>query len=317
MSNIVLGAFKVTHAGILSLLQDAGRFGCHQIGLTSGGPLDPQAFYWANRLCGNAANHTCIEISVGGLQLQAQSHSRIAVTGANMRLTINGDEQALWRSHDVKPNDKIQLKFSSQGVRAYLAVSGGFHIEPSFGSSATVTREAIGGLNGKALQAGDVLACNDQKITSPHWQLGAAHQPHYPKQITLRVIPGYQEHHFSRTQQRLFFHNSYTVSQLCDRMGYRLEGPKINADIEGILSEGICLGAIQVPADGQPIILLNDRQTIGGYPKIGSVLSLDLAQLAQLLPGDKVNFEAITIDCAHNILHLAQSRLLNTNLEPC
>jgi biotin-dependent carboxylase-like uncharacterized protein len=317
MSKITAGAFKVTHPGILSLLQDAGRYGCHQIGLTTGGPLDPHAYFWANRLCGNANNHTCIEISVGGLQLKAQCHSRIAVTGANMRLTINGKQQALWRSHDIMPNDSIHLEFSNQGVRAYLAVSGGFQIKPSFGSSATVTRESIGGLDGKALQTGDLLACRSQKISSTHWQLGVAHQPHYAKQITLRVIPGYQDHHFSRLQQRLFFHNTYTVSQRCDRMGYRLEGPKISADIEGILSEGICLGAIQVPADGQPIILMNDRQTIGGYPKIGSVLSLDLAKLAQLMPGDTVNFAAITIDCAHNILHLAQSRLIGTALEPC
>ena len=123
----------------------------------------------------------------------------------------------------------------------------------------------------------------------------------------MRVIPGYQQRHFSRYQQRRFFSHAFEVSERCDRMGYRLEGPAIHCDIEGILSEGICFGAIQVPADGQPIVLLNDRQTIGGYPKIGSALSLDCAHLAQLRPGGTVHFAPISPHAAHNALHLAAS----------
>jgi allophanate hydrolase subunit 2 len=123
----------------------------------------------------------------------------------------------------------------------------------------------------------------------------------------VRVIPGYQQAHFPRYEQRRFFSHAYTVSDRSDRMGYRMEGPAIACDIEGILSEGICLGAIQIPADGQPIVLLNDRQTIGGYPKIGSALSLDLAQMAQLQPGGTVYFTPITPHAAHNALHLAAS----------
>jgi biotin-dependent carboxylase-like uncharacterized protein len=307
--------FEVINPGILSLLQDAGRFGKHQIGLTTGGPLDPEAFYWANQLTDNADNATAIEITVGGLQLKAHCATTIAVTGANMALTINGEVRDLWRSHNVSSGDTIALGFASEGCRAYLAVAGGFVIDPMFGSSATVVREGIGGLQGTALQAGDQLPCRGNPLEQ-QWQLPQSQIPHYSKQITLRVIPGYQEHTFSRQQQRLFFHNTYTVSDRADRMGIRLEGPQLKSSIEGILSEGICLGAIQVPADGQPIILMNDRQTIGGYPKIGSVLSLDLARLAQLTPGDKVNFAAITIDCAHNALHLAQSRLNSTAKEP-
>ena len=318
--------FDVINPGILSLLQDAGRLGRHQIGLTSGGPLDPEAFYWANRLCNipgdsntsnsNPENNTTIEITVGGLQLKAHTDTHIAVTGADMPLTINGEPRETWRSQAVSAGDSIQLGYASEGCRAYLAVAGGFQIEPMFGSSATVVREGIGGLSGTALQQGDKLPCGEYR-SAQHWQLPESDRPHYGKQITLRVIPGYQQHSFSRFQQRLFFHNTYTVSDRCDRMGYRLEGPKLVSSIEGILSEGICLGAIQVPADGQPIILMNDRQTIGGYPKIGSVLSLDLAKLAQLTPGGKVNFAAITMDCAHNALHLAQSRLQSIALEPC
>jgi allophanate hydrolase subunit 2 len=125
--------------------------------------------------------------------------------------------------------------------------------------------------------------------------------------VTVRVIPGYQQAHFSRLQQRRFFSHAYTVSDRCDRMGYRLEGAAIACDIDGILSEGICFGAIQIPADGQPIVLLNDRQTIGGYPKIGSALSLDAARLSQLRPGGTVHFAPVSPYGAHNALHIAQS----------
>lgn len=311
-------SINVISPGILSLLQDAGRFGQHQIGLTSGGPMDPVAFHWANRLCANPVDATTIEVSIGGLKLEARRALCLAVTGGEMPLTINGAPAERWQTHVLNAGDTLELGYSQRGCRAYVAVGGGgFDVAPNFGSSATVVREGIGGLNGGALKAGDELACSaaiDHSLIDL-WRVPEAERPRYEKQVTLRVIPGYQEHTFSRIQQRLFFHNRFEVSDRCDRMGYRLTGPEVRSSIEGILSEGICLGAIQVPADGQPIVLMNDRQTIGGYPKIGSVLSLDLAKLAQLLPGDGVNFTPITIDCAHNALHLAHSRFMAAQLE--
>lgn len=308
--------FCVINPGILSLLQDAGRHGQHAIGLTSGGPVDGEAFAWANRLLGNAADATQIEISVGGLQLQAHTETVIAVTGAAMPLTINGKPQPLWQTLNVQAGDRVALGYSSQGCRSYLAVQGGFDIAPQFGSTATVVRESVGGINGGALQAGDQLPCAEAPHLAELLQVPNTARPQYEQEVCLRVIPGYQEKSFTRQQQRLFFSSEYTVSNSCDRMGYRLSGAAITSSLDGILSEGICLGAIQIPADGQPIVLMHDRQTIGGYPKIGSVLSLDLARLGQLVPGGKVRFEPITIDCAHNILHLAQSRYLSTGLEP-
>lgn len=299
-------SLKVLQPGILSLLQDSGRRGQHRIGLTNGGPLDSEAFYYCNRLLGNTPDSTTIEISFGGLQLQAQADTFICVTGATMPLHINGNERPLWQVHPVQAGDTISLDFATHGCRSYLGVADGFTIAPSFGSTATVMRERIGGLNGDKLHGGDELPCpaaDRRKLYS----LPPQHQPRYQNTITVRVIPGYQQHSFSRLQQRRFFSHGYTVSDRCDRMGYRLEGPAIKCDIEGILSEGICSGAIQVPADGQPIVLLNDRQTIGGYPKIGSALSLDTARLAQLTPGSTVHFTPISPHAAHNALHLAHS----------
>ncbi len=306
---------KVIQPGVMALLQDGGRFGQHRIGLTTGGPLDRDAFQWANRLCGNEVNATAIEISIGGLVLEAQLDTQIALAGADMTLKINKQAVNGWTTHAVKAGQRIELGYAQHGCRAYLAVAGGFTVEPTFGSSATVVREKLGGLAGAALANGDVLPCPGGQQT-PLMTLVAKHRPRYEKAVTLRVIPGYQQQHFTPAQQALFFSSSYTVSDQCDRMGYRLEGQAVQAGISGMLSEGICFGAIQIPANGQPIVLLNDRQTIGGYPKIGSVLSLDIAKLTQLLPGGEIHFQAISMAEAHNALHLADWRWRTTSLTP-
>ena len=307
--------FNIINPGILSLLQDAGRYGQHTIGLTTGGPMDPLAFKWANRLLSNDPNATAIETTVGGLKIKANTDTVIAVTGAKVMLTINGVEHAQWQTLNIKTGDVLELGYATQGCRIYLAVAGGFQVAPQFESSSTVLREGIGGLNGAALTAGDALTVEQNQKTSLK-KLSSECIPEYESNVTLRVIPGYQQHAFSRHDQRMFFYHEYSVSDLCDRMGYRLSGPKVHCEIDGILSEGIALGAIQIPKDGQPIVLMNDRQTIGGYPKIGSVLSLDLAKLSQLTQGSTVKFEPITIDHAHNLLVLAQHKFDHTQLEP-
>ena len=308
---------RVLQPGIFSLIEDAGRFGHHGIGLTSGGPMDSQAFHWANRLCGNPLSAAAIEVTVGGLILEATVDTTIAITGATVPFSINRQTRELWQSHPLKVGDRIELGFALSGSRSYLAVAGGFTIKPIFNSAATVPREALGGLHcdGTALQAGDLLPCSvnpaRQQLRVPENQ-----RPDYAdNSALLRVILGYQQQAFSTVSQQRFFSSEYRVTESSDRMGFRLKGPAIQSTLDGILSEGICLGAIQVPADGQPIILLNDRQTIGGYPKLGSVLSLDLGKLAQLLPGGSVRFEAISIEQAHNTLLLSQQRFNDSVLE--
>jgi biotin-dependent carboxylase-like uncharacterized protein len=321
MNNLPLtSGLLVEHPGMLSLIQDAGRFGAFNIGLTNGGPVDLLAFHWANRLCSNELNATAIEISIGGLTLIAQVDTTLAVTGANMPLTINGETKALWRSYHVTAGDVIALGFASEGVRCYLAVADGFNIEPSFGSTATVCREGVGGLHGGKLLAGDVLACgsiNRNSNAKHNLLLQDEFIPEYTDEVILHTIPSYQQQHFSSHQQRLFFSSEYTVSKNFDRMGYRLTGQVITCDIEGILSEGICHGAVQIPADGQPIVLLNDRQTIGGYPKIGAVSSIDTAKLGQLSQGGKVRFKPISMEEAHNLFHLHVSRFNRVELITC
>lgn len=310
--------FLVQQAGVHTLIQDAGRFGKHSLGLTNGGPLDRLTFDWANRLCQNKANLSALEVTVGGLVLISKVDTQIAVTGPNIEYKINDRVKELWCSHQVNSGDVIKFGFLSQGMRVYLAVAGGFQIPLSFGSSATVCRENIGGIRGEALLKGDFLAVKSmQNRVVNNYILVEKYRPKYENRVVLRTILSYQQQHFSTVAKRLFFSSEYTVSDRYDRMGYRLTGEKINANIEGILSEGICHGAIQIPADGQPIVLLNDRQTIGGYPKIGAVISLDTAKIAQLGQGAKVRFEQITMEDAHNINHLACALFENISLKKC
>lgn len=300
-------SLRVQQPGLLSLLQDAGRFGRHRLGLTTGGPLDPWAFNVANQLLQNPSGTTALEVSFGGLELLAEVDTFICVTGAALPVMIDGEEQPLWQVVPVKAGQCISLGYSESGCRSYLAVADGIQCTPQFGATATVMREGLGGLAGDKLQVGDILPC--AQITRRNLlRLARDARPCYDDELVVRVLPGYQQQHFSALQQRRFFTAQYTVSQRCDRMGYRLEGPQIACDIDGILSEGICQGAIQIPADGQPIVLLNDRQTIGGYPKMGSALSLDAAALAQRRPDTSVRFSAITEHDAHNALHLAAAR---------
>jgi len=303
----------VSQPGVLSLLQDSGRRGLHRIGLTNGGPLDREAFHYCNQLLQNTPGSTAIEISAGGLQVTAEVDTYICLTGAPMPLDINDEGRDGWEVHPVRAGDHISVGFAGRGCRAYLGVADGFTISPSFGSTATVVREKIGGLDGQALRAGDRLPC-PAVTRRRRLFLAEADRPRYQDTLTVRVIPGYQQRHFKRREQRRFFGSPFRVSDRCDRMGYRLEGPAIRCDVEGILSEGICPGAIQLPPDGQPIVLLNDRQTIGGYPKIGSALSLDAARLAQMSAGGTVHFAPISPHTARRALQLAQRFALNRPL---
>lgn len=286
--------FRVIKSGLLSLIQDRGRFGLQNMGISTGGPIDPLAAAWANRLLGNVNNEALIEVSMGGLQLEAQTDTNIAITGGDMPLYINGQPCELWRSYMVRCGDKIELGYCREACRCYVAVTGGFVIEPQLGSVATVAREGLGGLRGKALQVGDFLPCIEPSSVQPLWRLPENYRPYYSSHKPLRVIPSYQYRDFSREQKRQFYRSEYQLSQQCDRMGYRLLGAKVEAVRRQFLSEGICLGAVQIPADGQPIVLMNDHQSMGGYPKIATVLSLDLAKFGQMLAGAAVRFIPIS-----------------------
>ncbi len=294
----------VRRPGVLSLVQDTGRRRQQGLGLTSGGALDGEAYLYCNRLLDNPVHAAAVEVSIGGLHLQAEVDTFVCVTGAPVPVAINGEERPAWQALPLRAGDTLSLGHAPRGCRSYVGVAGGILVEPVFGSRSTVVREQLGGLAGRALQAGDRLPCGETRGLRA-LRLAPEHHPRYTNHLTVRVVPGYQQRWFSREQQRRFFGGPYRVSELSDRMGYRLEGHPVACEREGMLSEGICHGAIQVPPDGQPIVLLNDRQTIGGYPKIGSALSLDTWRLAQLVPGSTVYFTPISRHTARRALELA------------
>lgn len=290
----------VKKAGFLAQLNDLGRYGQGAQGLTHGGPMDEIAHRWANWMVNNPDNSPVIEITYGQFELVCQQNCEVAITGGDLGVTLNGQALSTWQTQHLSEGDVLSFNAPVIGMRAYVALAGGIVCESKFGSVSTVAREHVGGLqtDGSALKAGNALKTQTEACQSrpmPTWAI-----PNYSNDIELRVIAGYQFKLFEPAQVMSFLTSTYTVTDKINRMGFRLEGTAINCSADGIVSEGIALGAVQIPSDGQPIVLLRDRQTIGGYPKIGTVFSLDLSLLAQTKPGDRVRFSQIDLAEAEN-----------------
>jgi biotin-dependent carboxylase-like uncharacterized protein len=299
---------QVIKAGFYNLLQDYGRFGLQSAGITQGGPLDEHAFLWANHLLDNHYNAAQLEISLGGITARFSKDTMIAICGAEFRVTLNNQPLGLWQSHCVQAGDVIQFAGPKRGAKAYLAVKNGFKVSEHLHSCSTVTREGLGGLHqdGKVLQDDDDLSYETapkQRRKSVPFQF----LPKFPQQITLRFFPNRSETGLSEQGLREFSGQTYLVSSKINRMGFRLNGAAINNVQPGILSQGIALGAIQIPQDGNPIVLMRDRQTMGGYAQAGCVARVDLPFLAQSLPGVAVKFVAAEIEPLakqwHDVMH--------------
>ena len=287
--------FLVENGGVQCSIQDAGRRGFSDIGLTQSGAMDEMAFGYANFLVGNDFNTPTIEIALGGATFKAHSAMCIAICGANMQPTCNGHKIALWQTHQLRKGDVLTFGFTTEGQFAYLSVAGGFQTPHLYGSFSTSMKEGLGGIEGRKLKTGDFLATLDARCPIDRRKLERKFIPKYPDIITLRLVKGYQEDLFDTSSQETFFNSVYTFKGEGDRMGYRLSGEKVVPSRTGILSEPICYGAVQVPSHGEPIVLLKERQTIGGYPKIGSVIAVDCFKLAQLKAGGKVKFKEVSL----------------------
>ncbi|MDO6441718.1 biotin-dependent carboxyltransferase family protein [Marinobacter sp. 2_MG-2023] len=287
---------KVLRAGPLALLQDSGRFGVRHLGVTQGGPADLYSWAWANHLTGNPWGTANLEITFGGLQLVAGRDLEITITGADLGATLDQKPVPLWQRISWKEGETLAFAAPISGLRAYLAVYGGFVAEPVLGSVASVTREELGGFCGKGtkLAAGDQLSVYSRGLQAGEGpvQVPCDAIPDFSQPAVLDLLPGAQIAHF--TGRSLFdaFNTWWQVDDRADRMGVRLTGPRLNCKISTLVSEGINLGGVQVPPDGQPIVLLNDRQTIGGYPRLGSLSPLSAARLAQCLPRERVRLVA-------------------------
>ncbi|SDS86532.1 biotin-dependent carboxylase uncharacterized domain-containing protein [Pseudomonas asplenii] len=283
----------------LCLLQDRGRFGVRHLGVTQGGALDWVSMFWANRLLGNALDAPVVEIALGGFAVVAQESCCLALAGADLGAQVEGQALAPWRSFILEAGQRLQFTQPLLGARAYLAAPGGFTAPKALGSSACVVREELGGLDGlgRPLSKGDSLRYSGTVVTSA--VVPVAQIPDFRGRAALQVVLGAQIGEFSG--QSLFdaFNTPWTLDSRGDRMGIRLLGAELKYQGRPMISEGIPLGAIQVPPDGQPIVLLNDRQTIGGYPRLGALTPLSLARLAQCLPGNEVRLVPTVQESAH------------------
>ena len=293
---------EILAPGLQTTVQDLGRNGFGRYGVATSGALDPYALRIGNLLVGNQENAACLETMLLGLRFRALGDIAVAVTGADLQPFCDDRPFPMWESQVVKKGQEVSFKGPRSGFRAYLSVGGGFHIKEVMGSLSTNLSAGFGGLDGRAVQIGDLLIGNDPEsyLGNTSRQMAAEDIPIYLEEWSLRVVMGPQDGHFSDTGLKSLLGAEYTVSPQSDRTGIRLAGAFIESrsDVaDSIISEGVIAGAIQVPGDGQPIIILNETVT-GGYRKIATVIGADLSFLGQIKPGDRVGFEAVSLEVA-------------------
>ena len=305
----------VVNPGLLTTVQDLGRPGYQRYGIPVSGAMDEFALQSANALVGNPLNTPALEITVTGPSLHLPTDALFAVTGGDLEpvlytADLNGWRVPLWTAVYARAGSLIEFSGRKTGCRSYLAFAGGIRVPPFMESASTYLSASLGGYGGRPLQAGDTLTTGRSDVHMAGWAGRAVpleRRPWYREDPTIRVILGPHADHMTEEAIHMFLTEEYTVTMTSDRMGVRLQGPFLqHRGAAEIVSCGIPLGAVQVPPNGQPIILTADRQTAGGYPIIATVLRCDIPLLAQCLPGSsRVRFEAVTLDEARDIRRVA------------
>ena len=303
----------ILDGGLMTTIQDKGRPGFQQYGMSVSGAMDDFSMRVGNLLVGYEPYEAVLETTILGPTVQFNVNTVIAITGAKMNPQINSKPVPMWRSILVNSGDILTFLGLISGCRSYIALAGGIGIESVMGSKSTYVRGAIGGLNGNKLQVGDEfdLDLKNKDLSGlDNKRIPQEYLPIYANTCEIRVVLGPQDDYLTQETISVFFESEYEVTNEADRMGYRLSGSKIE-HIQGadIISDGIALGSIQVPRYGMPIIMMADRQTTGGYTKIATVISSDLAILAQLRPGDKIRFKQVSITKAHEIFNQYNLRI--------
>ncbi|MBC2581096.1 biotin-dependent carboxyltransferase family protein [Clostridium sp. DJ247] len=313
-------SIKVLNPGLLTTIQDLGRYGYQKHGIIVSGAMDAYSLRLANFLVGNEDGEAAIEITLIGPSLEIGEGTLFAITGGDLSPTINGVPVPMWRPVYLHKKGVLQFGASKSGCRSYLAVAGGYNVPEIMGSKSTYLRAGIGGFKGRALQKNDVLQFRlpkgksiqiTQQLTrksssnvfvSTDWYLKGELMPQDLGHICVGVIRDRQFQQFTLDSKNQFFNLPFKITSQSDRMGYRLSGPnlKLQESLE-MISEGVSFGTIQVPPDGNPIILLADRQTIGGYPKIAQVAAVDISKVVQSKPGDKILFQEISLEEAEKL----------------
>lgn len=311
---------EIIKPGMRTTVQDRGRYGHQKEGIITSGAMDSFACRVANMLAGNAEDEAVLEITLTGPTIHFTDDHLIALTGADLSAELNGERVAMWRPFLVKKGGTLSFGVSLSGCRAYLAVSGGLDIPKLMGSYATYLQAGIGGYQGRALQAGDLIPCHSptpagialfsqvsgatsgHAYTAVHWTPDPQFYPAYNPNPTIRAIKGPEYELFSDTSQGQIWSERFQVSAQSDRMGYRLQGVSLYLSEETeLISTAVTFGTVQVPPEGTPIVLMADHQTTGGYPRILQVVSVDLPILAQVVPGQTIAFEEVSLEEAQQL----------------
>ncbi len=293
---------RILEPGPQTTVQDLGRAGQLRYGIPPSGPMDRPSFVLANRLAGNADGAAALECTVAGPRFTVDRACALAVTGADTPVTVNGVAAPMWATVLLAAGDTVKVGAARAGVRSYVALAGGIDVPLVLGSRATYLRGRLGGLHGRALRRADVLPLG--KAARPAIRrVAASAQPAFETERVVRVVLGPQADRFTEAGVAALLGAPYEMLPQSDRMGARLHGPRItHTRGHDIISDGIALGSIQVPGDGQPIVLLVDRQSAGGYTKIATVCSFDIARIGQAKPGQRLRFAAVAVEEAHRLL---------------
>jgi antagonist of KipI len=310
-----MSALVVETPGLFTTVQDLGREGFGPIGVSSSGAADAVSLRIGNRLAGNPEGSAALEMTLVGGAFTFERAAVIAVTGADFGPSLDGVALPTWASIEIPEGETVRFGASRSGARAYLCIHGGIALEPFLGSASTHALSGLGGFEGRALRKGDRVelgAANSlyrKSVLSPK-----ALEILRPRKV-IRVTEGPQSDWFAESSWKTLCGNAFRVTEQSNRMGIRLEGPPISLDSSReMITEGVSLGAIQVPPSGQPIILFVEQQTTGGYPKIANVISADLHSLGQLRPRDEIRFERIEMSEARSLLIQQEALLASKEL---
>jgi antagonist of KipI len=310
---------EILKPGLLTTLQDLGRFGYQHAGIPTAGAMDPFALRAANFLVGNEPEAAVLEMTVLGPAVRFDEPAVIAVTGGDLGPRLDGREVECWRSCLVRSGATLDFSGRRTGARSYLAVSGGIDVKPWLGSCSTYLLAAVGGLEGRALRAGDRLPIGRRSLSTvgvAGRSLPVERRPAYSSRPTIRVILGPHADRFTDEGIDVFLTGIYEIASASNRIAYRLEGPKIvHTRGPDLISCGIALGGIQVPGNGQPILHMADHPTMGGYTLIAHVIQADIPLLAQCLPGDHLTFEIAGFEEARESLRRLLGGLQATDEE--
>jgi antagonist of KipI len=309
-------SIRVLRPGLLTTVQDRGRHGHQHVGLCPGGAMDPVSLALANALVGNPPGAAALEITVIGPELEFERDTLVAICGAEFQGAFPHNRPVLARA-----GSKLSVGRAARGARAYLAAAGGFAIEPVLGSRSTYLPGRFGGFEGRALRHGDLLVLAEdvsrerfarlkrKNGASVRWSAPPLTLPDR-EPIVVHAIEGQHYASFDSTAQRAFFDTVWRVAPESNRMGFRLAGPPlVRATDDEILSGPTCLGSVQVPPSGVPIVLMADHQTTGGYPRIAEVAAADVPRVAQLAPGATLHFALCSLDTARELRRDASLRL--------